>query len=203
MSTPQFTPMTNDDLPEILYIERASFPTPWTEYTFRVEINQNERAFYFVLRSSANGGTGAAGTAGAAGTVGAADGLLPPILAYGGYWVLGDEAHIVTIASHPLLRRNGFGELMFLHLLDRAREAAINAVTLEVRAGNLPAQGLYTKCGFKQVGLRKRYYRDNDEDALLMTLFDIDQPAVWEPLAATLARLEAAFEGPAGDKGKW
>ena len=182
MATPHFTPMTNADLPEVLILERASFPTPWTEYTFRVEINQNERAFYFVLRSSRNGDAGDAG--------------LPPILAYGGYWVLGDEAHIVTIASHPTYRRQGFGELMFLHLIDRAREAAINAVTLEVRAGNLPAQGLYTKYGFVQVGLRKRYYRDNDEDALLMTLYDIDKPAVWEPLAGALARLEGAFAQP-------
>jgi len=97
-----------------------------------------------------------------------------------------------------MLRGHGFGELMLLHLIDRAREADITAVTLEVRAGNMPAQGLYTKYGFTQVGLRKRYYRDNDEDALLMTLYDIDKAEVFEPLAAALARLEEAFNHPTG-----
>jgi ribosomal-protein-alanine N-acetyltransferase len=186
--------MTDDDIPEVLLLERASFSSPWTEYTFRVEISRNERAFYFVLRSSADGAsTGSLAQ-------GETRGPLPPILAYGGYWVLGDEAHIVTIASHPMLRRHGFGELMFLHLIDRAREAAITSITLEVRAGNTPAQGLYTKYGFKQVGLRKQYYRDNNEDALLMTLYDVDKPAVWEPLAAALAALERDFERRARER---
>ncbi len=179
MTAPHFTIMQMDDLPEILNLERASFTSPWTETTFRHEIKHNERAFYFVLRTRAGAETAHAD--------------LPPILAYGGYWILGDEAHIVTIATHPLYRRRGFGDLMFLHLIDRAREAAITAVTLEVRAGNVPAQGLYVKWGFVQVGLRKRYYRDNDEDALLMTLYDVDKQEVWAPLAATLERLEGEF----------
>ncbi len=197
MPTPHFTPMTLDDVPEVLILERASFSTPWTEYTFRVEITQNPRAFYFVLRARNDAHTEHVAD------IGAGDGAaslqaFPPILAYGGYWLLGDEAHIVTIASHPMLRGHGFGELMLLHLIDRAREADITAVTLEVRAGNMPAQGLYTKYGFTQVGLRKRYYRDNDEDALLMTLYDIDKAEVFEPLAAALARLEEAFNHPTG-----
>lgn len=179
MATPNFTSMKLDDVPEVLILERASFTSPWTEATFQHEVKHNQRAFYFVLRSNPEDA--------------AVEDILPPILAYGGYWVLGDEAHIVTIATHPMLRRRGFGELMLLHLIDRAREAAITAVTLEVRAGNTAAQRLYTKWGFVQVGLRKRYYRDNDEDALLLTLYDVDKPAVWEPLAAALVRLEGTF----------
>lgn len=178
MTTPQFTLMRIDDLPEVLSLERASFTSPWTEATFRHELNHNVRAFYFVLRTPAGAGEALADP--------------PPILAYGGYWILGDEAHIVTIATNPDYRRRGFGDLMFLHLIERAREAAITAVTLEVRAGNAPAQALYVKWGFVQVGLRKRYYRDNNEDALLMTLYDVDKDEVWEPLAAALAWLEAA-----------
>lgn len=176
MTTPIFTKMVVDDLPEVLILERASFTSPWTEQTFSHEIKANPRAFYFVLRPSAHSNA-------------AHFPALPPILAYGGYWVLGDEAHIVTIAAHPMFRRHRLGELMLLQLIDRAREAAITSITLEVRATNAPAQGLYTKLGFMQVGLRKRYYRDNDEDALLMTLYDVDKPTVWEPLAAALARL--------------
>lgn len=186
MATPHFTIMQLEDVPEVLILERASFTSPWTETTFQHEVKHNTRAFYFVLRSNPDG-------AQPDDSLPPLLPLLPPILAYGGYWVLGDEAHIVTIATHPVLRRRGFGELMLLHLIDRARESAITAVTLEVRAGNTAAQALYTKWGFVQVGLRKRYYRDNDEDALLLTLYDVDKPAVWEPLAAALARLEGTF----------
>lgn len=188
--------MTLDDLPQVLTLERASFSAPWTEFTFRVEIAENPRAFYFVLRPPI--GAGVQENAATDGDAPAALGSLPSILAYGGYWILGDEAHIVTIASHPGLRRHGFGELLLLHLIDRAREAAVTAIVLEVRAGNLSAQKLYAKHGFVQVGLRKHYYRDNDEDALLMTLHEIDKPEVWAPLAATLARLEVAAEQSVG-----
>jgi ribosomal-protein-alanine N-acetyltransferase len=108
--------------------------------------------------------------------------------------VLGDEAHIVTIASHPKLRRRRLGELMLLHLIERARETGVTAVTLEVRASNRAAQELYHKWGFEQVGLRKRYYRDNNEDALLLTLFDVGSDEIWLPMAHVLEQLPASID---------
>jgi len=80
-----------------------------------------------------------------------------------------DEAHISTIASHPDWRRNGVGELLLVAMIESAAEMGAGVVTLEVRASNQGAQSLYRKYGFEQVGLRKRYYSDNNEDALIMS----------------------------------
>lgn len=175
-ATPELSPMTLADVPEVGVLERICFSAPWSEETYRHEIRHNPRAFYYVLRPPEGRAA------------------LPSILAYGGYWVLGDEAHIVTIASHPRLRRRRLGELMLLHLVERARQAGVAAVTLEVRAGNRAAQALYRKWRFEEVGLRKRYYRDNNEDALLLTLFEVDHDAVWLPMARALAQLPASID---------
>lgn len=169
--TPILSLMTLDDVPQIGMLERTCFSAPWSEETYRHEIKHNPRAFYYVLRPPPHRSD------------------LPPILAYGGFWVLGDEAHIVTIASHPALRRRHLGEYLLLQLIDRARQAGVTAVTLEVRASNTAAQELYRKWGFEQVGLRKRYYRDNNEDALLLTLFGIESEAVRLPVAAAVEQL--------------
>ena len=83
----------------------------------------------------------------------------------------GDEAHIVTIATHPDYRRQRLGQLLLEQMIKRAHMGGAYDITLEVRAGNLAAQEMYKKLGFVTVGLRKRYYQDNGEDAVLMTLF--------------------------------
>lgn len=167
-----FTPMTIDDVPVVAELEKRCFPAPWSAESFRHEVTLNPRAFYWVIRPNP--------------LIEWRD--LPPIAAYGGYWLMGDEAHIVTIASHPDWRRRGLGEWLFVAMIERARQGEAHSVTLEVRVGNEAAQALYRKWGFEVVGLRKRYYRDNDEDALLMTLFGVDNPAVWQPIAAAAAR---------------
>ena len=79
------------------------------------------------------------------------------------------EAHISTIAVQPGWRRRGIGELQLVAMLDRATELEADIATLEVRVSNLTAQSLYQKYGFRQAGLRRRYYRDSDEDALIMS----------------------------------
>jgi len=79
------------------------------------------------------------------------------------------EAHISTIAVQPNWRRLGIGELLLVAMLDRATELEADMATLEVRVSNVTAQNLYRKYGFRQVGLRRRYYRDSDEDALIMS----------------------------------
>jgi ribosomal-protein-alanine N-acetyltransferase len=84
---------------------------------------------------------------------------------------MGDEVHIVTVATHPGFRRRGLSERLMLLMIEQCRQADAALVTLEVRAGNNSAQRLYAKLGFIKVGVRRGYYHDNNEDALLMTLF--------------------------------
>lgn len=90
------------------------------------------------------------------------------IVSYGGFWLILDEAHITTIAVKPDYRKKGIGELMLQKMIETGYEKNVKWFTLEVRAGNISAQNLYYKYGFKSLGLRKKYYQDNDEDALIM-----------------------------------
>jgi ribosomal-protein-alanine N-acetyltransferase len=144
--------MTLADVPVVGALEPRCFPAPWSAQTYRNELLHNQYSAYFVLRP-------------------AGDGKLPSVLAYGGYWLMGDEAHIVTLATHPDFRRQGLGEQLLLGLVDRARRAGARSVTLEVRVSNKAAQALYAKWGFVVVGQRRGYYQDNGEDAILMTRF--------------------------------
>jgi len=100
-------------------------------------------------------------------------GELPPsgreyILGFAGFWVMTDEAHIISIAVREHHRRQGIGELLLISLIDLATELNASFITLEVRASNTTAQYLYRKYGFAQVGVRGSYYIDNREDAILM-----------------------------------
>jgi len=92
-----------------------------------------------------------------------------PIIGFASMWVMADEAHITNIAVRRDYQRQGIGELLLISVLDLAAELKANIVTLEVRVSNLPAQRLYNKYGFVDVGLRHGYYTDNREDALLMS----------------------------------
>ncbi len=147
-----FEPMTLQDIPWVIEVEVRSFPAPWSAEMYRHELLGNPLAAYWVLRPGGE--------------------VLPPILAYGGYWLLGEEVHILTIAVHPDHRRQGAGQRLLGAMMAQARAAGAVEITLEVRSGNLPAQALYRRMGFVVVGLRKRYYADNGEDALLMTWYE-------------------------------
>jgi ribosomal-protein-alanine N-acetyltransferase len=89
-------------------------------------------------------------------------------------WIIIDEAHIGSIAVHPDYRRRGIGRRILLQALIEAGKKGATMATLEVRRSNLPAQAMYRQLGFSGVGVRPRYYRDNGEDALLMTLQELD-----------------------------
>lgn len=154
----RFTPMTLDDVAYVGVLEPLCFPAPWSQDTYRHEISRNQNSSYWVLRPGSD-------------EFGPEQSALPPILAYGGYWLLGDEAHIVTIATHPDYRRRGLAEHLLRLMIERAQAGGATDITLEVRMGNRAAQRMYDKLGFVKVGVRKEYYRDNREDALLMTLF--------------------------------
>jgi ribosomal-protein-alanine N-acetyltransferase len=100
------------------------------------------------------------------------------VIAYGGVWLVVDEAHITTVAVDEAKRRNGVGKRMMVELLNRSQEAGMKCSTLEVRAGNDPAVKLYEKLGYVTTARRKGYYPDNNEDALVMWLHDLVN---WEP----------------------
>jgi ribosomal-protein-alanine N-acetyltransferase len=101
----------------------------------------------------------------------------PPILGFAGMWLMVEEAHLVTIAVNPVHRRKGLGELLLVEMLDWADRLGARVMTLEVRVSNLGAQALYRKYGCTTQGLRKHYYSDNNEDALLMTTESLAAPA--------------------------
>ena len=157
MSLPVFiTRMQERDLPGVMDIERQSFPTPWSVNTYRYEISQNELGRYYVVHrrddAAAAGGD---------------------VVAYGGFWNMGDTAHITTIATHPQWRRRHLAVWLMLHMMEAAAALGIDTITLEVRAGNAAAQELYRNLGFAEVGVRRRYYPPTKtqpaEDAVLMT----------------------------------
>ena len=95
------------------------------------------------------------------------------IVGFAGLWIMADEAHITNIAVRKSRQRQGIGELLLISMIDLAVELKARSLTLEVRASNLAAHNLYYKYGFNQAGLRRGYYADNKEDALVMSTEDI------------------------------
>jgi len=149
--------MTPDDIPAVMVVDRASFPTPAKEQLFINELTGNTLAHYHVLTlAAADGGERVAG--------------------FSGYWFIADEIHISTIAVHPAYRGRRWGELLLANLLLDAMALDPILVTLEVRRSNIAAQRLYAKYRFEIVGERRRYYHDTGEDAILMTVTLAGQP---------------------------
>ena len=169
---PMFVPMTLADLPAVEEMEQSSFPTPWSIETYQREL-VTRNGSYWVVRP------------------GVEEPDLPRVLAYAGMWLLGDDAHITTIATHPNWRKRRIGEWLLLQMAGVARSHGVSALTLEVRIHNYPALALYDKIGFVAVGLRRGYYQDTGEDARLLTLFAIDHPAVWAKLQTRIEEIEA------------
>lgn len=110
------------------------------------------------------------------------DGELCSIAGFAGLWLMTDEAHITTIAVDPNYRGRGIGELLLLGLIDRAKQIGARWLTLEVRMSNHVAQRLYQKYTFKEMGIRRRYYSDNGEDAQVMWTDPIDSERFREAL---------------------
>jgi ribosomal-protein-alanine N-acetyltransferase len=158
--------MTLDDIAGVQVIERASFPVPWPANAFRHELTQNRNARYVVAREDG-------------GAVG-----------YAGLWLMVDEAHITTFAVLPEHRRRKIGERMLQRLFEIAEDMGAEWLTLEVRVSNLAAQRLYEKYGFRRTGVRRRYYSDNSEDALIMSTERIRDRAMREHLAKLKRELD-------------
>jgi [ribosomal protein S18]-alanine N-acetyltransferase len=147
--------MRLEDVPRVHEIDRLSFPLPWPERSYRFEITENEASSPWVVET-------------------VWDGERPEVVAMMVNWIIIDEAHIATIAVHPDYRRRGIAQRLLAWGLQAAWERGARTAFLEVRRGNLAAQAMYTAFGFENVGLRLRYYQDNQEDAILMTLPQID-----------------------------
>lgn len=166
-------PMSWADVADVMAIERKAFTLPWSDYTYRHEILENRNAHYFVTRRLTYRAVPRPWSWWAR-LVQRPD--KAPIVGYGGFWIVVDESHISTIASDEQWRGRGIGELLLLAMIERSIELGAHEVTLEVRVSNTVAQNLYRKYGFEGVGRRPAYYRDNNEDADLMTVFRINEP---------------------------
>ena len=171
-------PMTLDDIPRVTVIDSLSFPLPWSTATYRYELLQNQNSHFFVALADP-AATQPPPANGARSWLNPANWFKPPaapepdpdrpVVGYSGFWYILDEAHVSTIAVHPDWRGRSVGEHLFVGMLEHALDLGAVTATLEVRVTNERAQNLYRKYFFEVVGRRRRYYRDNGEDALLMT----------------------------------
>ena len=139
-----FRMMTMQDIPDVLIIEQDCFTLPWTESAFVNELTHNHFAKYMIMELDGK-----------------------PI-GYAGMWTIIDEAHITNIAVLEAYRGRKLGEKLLTELMKTAAYLGMTRMTLEVRVSNTVAQGLYEKKGFRPSGLRKGYYSDNNEDAMIM-----------------------------------
>ena len=183
-------PMRMDDIPQVLEIERESFPAMWPPTAFKRELQQNRLARYAVViehnpraprtEPEEERHPGAIGRflGEIRQMLGADDEApLPPpaerpelIVGFVGVWMMPDEAHIVTIATRETHRLRGIGEALLIAAIEMAQARGQQLVSLEVRVSNGPALRLYNKYGFTEVGRRARYYSDNHEDAYILTV---------------------------------
>ncbi len=191
--------MTIDDIPQVGEIERESFPTTWPQAAYRRELQSNAMARYLVVADTSPAPTeppphGLAGLVGGVRRIVAGSHVRNDderghrLIAFLGLWFLLEECHVVTVAVRQAYRGRGVGELLVITAVDLATRKGQELLTLECRVSNTTAQALYEKYGFEKVGLRKKYYSDNNEDALIMTT----PPIQTVEYQATFARLRAA-----------
>ena len=204
--------MEQRDVPQVKAIEREAFSTIWPPPPFHKELRNR-----FIRHLVAQGppvdaqdapaeppppappatwlGRAVRGLRRRLGGDTAADSGLPPdpILGYVSVWTMGSDAHIVGIAVREEHRGFGIGELLLIGAVETGLRQGLETVTLEVRVSNAVAQALYTKYGFREVGLRKRYYRDNNEDALIMTTDPIASVEFQEAFRRLVAEHEARW----------
>ena len=165
--------MHQDDIPQVLQIDRSSFSMPWSARTYHFEINNRTTSHLVVLEALLDDG---ASINGLRGIVRRLRGTREStsLVGYGGCWMIAGEAHISTIAVHPDYRGQGLGEVLLVGMLQRAIHLNSEYSVLEVRASNTTAQSLYRKYEYEVVGRRRGYYRDDGEDALLMEVRPLD-----------------------------
>ncbi|AEE90690.1 MAG: ribosomal protein S18-alanine N-acetyltransferase [Tepidanaerobacter acetatoxydans] len=136
--------MKMKDLDDVMEVERQCFTTPWSRYSFACELTDNQFSHYIVVRH------------------------IGKVIGYAGMWIILDEAHVTNVGVLPEYRGKGIGELLMRSLMAAAKNHGATKMTLEVRKTNYIAQNLYSKLGFEPVGIRRGYYMDDGEDAIIM-----------------------------------
>jgi ribosomal-protein-alanine N-acetyltransferase len=164
------TRMRQEDVPSVMQVELQCFTAPWSENAYRTELN-NPCAEYYVAWSAGR------------------------LVGYVGMWFILDEVHITTIGVAADMRGKRVGERLLVRALDASREREARRVTLEVRKSNSVAISLYKKYGFREAAVRRGYYSDNGEDALIMWVDDLWSPEFTSVFAANKARLQALETG--------
>ena len=143
--------MRSSDLDAVVEIENESFSLPWSRWMFEREVEDSERSHFLLIKDDNK------------------------TLGYIGFWMIFDEAHIVTIAVKGDCRRRGIGTGLMSAALSLAKDLGARRATLEVRVTNTPAQNMYEMFGFEIVSIRKKFYTDTGEDAYVMWLNDLDE----------------------------
>jgi [ribosomal protein S18]-alanine N-acetyltransferase len=161
-------PMRRRHLRSVMRIEEECYPRPWSATLFLSELAQRTSRYY------------------RAATVG------PMVVGFAGLMVVEDEGHVTTVTVDPQWQHRGVGTLLMLDLARAAPGLDVRHLTLEVRAGNDAAQGMYRRFGFAPAGLRRNYYAETGEDAIVMWAYDVDAPAYAERLSSIEARLRSA-----------
>jgi ribosomal-protein-alanine N-acetyltransferase len=160
-----FEPMRRRHLPAVLRIEHRAHPKPWTVGVFNSELAQGTSRYYVVARVEGR------------------------VVGYGGVMFVADEAHVTNIAVAPVWRRRHVGARILAHLAAEATRRRCEAMTLEVRMGNLGAQALYQRFGFVAAGVRHNYYPETGEDGLVMWLYGLRSRQVQDRFQAIEAAL--------------
>ena len=160
--------MLPEDLPDVMRIEPIAFGTHhWSRQSFENELS-NSMGSYFA----------------------AVDGDYNCLIGYSGFWLIGEEAHITTLAVQPKFRRLHVGERLLINDILEAQRIGARWMTLEVRVSNERAQNLYFKYGFKSLGIRRNYYQDNSEDALVLWTENIETPQFKKMIEQRMSVLE-------------
>lgn len=149
MKGASFLPLAKEHIPPIMEIESEANGSPWSERSFLQEIGHGPSEFIVAKFQG-------------------------EIVGYAGAWIVADECHVTTVAVAPSHRRQGLGRKLMVELLERAGKRGAVCATLEVRAGNTAAVKMYEGLGFVSAGLRKAYYPNNREDAVIMWLHGLD-----------------------------
>ena len=163
--------MRRRHLKGILAIERQVYPRPWSPSLFLAEMSEQSNRTYLVAR------------------------LGRDVVGYAGMICYGDEAHVTTIAVDPDHHRRKIGTRLLLDLIHAAVDMGARAVSLEVRVSNWGAQRMYGRFGFRPVGVRKNYYQETNEDALIMWVDDVHLAEYQDLLDRLAAQSSPAWEG--------
>lgn len=171
-STFRIEPMKRRHMREVLDIERSVYVRPWSAALFFSEISQRKSRYYIV----------------------ALDG--DELLGYAGLMVHDGDGHITNVAVRPASQGRLIGAQLCVSILEEAREREAHQITLEVRVANWPAQRLYSWFGFRPVGIRRNYYAETGEDALVMMLADCQDDETAHRLGQVRARIAANTPRP-------